>query len=88
MSKLNLEGAKEAVDVHASYWTDVEGLLLFLSYPNFNGGSLIHDPSVRLVESASPYVPPPPIDVPVMTVAIGSSIVILAAVGLTLKRRP
>jgi hypothetical protein len=83
----NLEGAKEAVDVQASYWTDGEGLLLFLAYPNFNGGSLIHDPSVHLVESASPYVPPTPIDLPVMTVAIGSSVVILVAVGLTLKRR-
>ena len=83
----NLEGAKEAVDVKASYWTDGEGLILFLAYPNFNGGSLIHDPSVRLLESASPYVPPTPLDIPVMTVAVGSSIVILAAIGLTLKRR-
>ena len=83
----HLNGSKEAVDVHASYWTDGEGLLLFLAYPNFNGGSIIHDPSVRLVESASPYVPPTPIDIPVMTVAVGSSIIILAAVGLTLKRR-
>ena len=83
----HLNGSKEAVDVHASFWTDGEGLLLFLAYPNFNGGSIIHDPSVRLVESASPYVPPTPIDLPVMTVAIGSSIIILAAVGLTLKRR-
>jgi hypothetical protein len=83
----NLEGAKEAVDVKASYWTDGEGLLLFLAYPNFNGGLLIHDPSVRLIESASPYVPPTPIDVPVMTVAIGSSVVILVAAGMILKRR-
>jgi hypothetical protein len=84
----HLNGSKEAVDVQASYWTDGEGLLLFLAYPNFNGGSIIHDPSVRLVESASPYVPPTPIDLPVMTVAIGSSIVILGAAGLILKRRP
>ena len=83
----NLEGLKEAVDVQASYWTDGEGLLLFLAYPNFNGGALIHDPSVRLVESASPYVPPTPLDIPVMTIAVGSSVVILVAVGLTLKRR-
>ena len=84
----NLEGHKTAVDVHASYWTDGEGLLLFLSYPNFNGGSLIHDPSVRLVEGASPHVPGTPLNVPVMAVAIGSSVVILAAGGLILKRRP
>ena len=84
----HLNGSKEAVDVHASYWTDGEGLLLFLAYPNFNGGSIIHDPSVRLIESASLYTPPTPLDIPVMTVAVGSSIVILAAAGLILKRRP
>jgi hypothetical protein len=84
---VNLEGVKEPVDVQASYWTDGEGLLLFLAYPNFNGWTLIHDPSVRLIESASPYVPPTPIDLPVMTVAVGSSVIILAAIGLTLKRR-
>lgn len=83
----SLEGAKEAVDVQASYWTDGQGLLLFLAYPNFDGGSLIHDPSVRLIESASPYIPPTPFNIPVMTVAVGSSVIILAAIGLTLKRR-
>ena len=84
----HLNGSKEAVDVRASYWTDGDGLLLFLAYPNFNGGSIIHDPSVRFVESASLYTPPTPIDLPVMTVAIVSSIVILGAAGLILKRRP
>jgi len=84
----HLNGSKEGVDVHASYWTDGEGLLLFLAYPNFDGGSLIHDPSVRLVESASPYVPATPLNIPVMAVAIGSAIIILAAGGLMLKRRP
>ncbi len=84
----HLNGSKEAVDVHASYWTDGEGLLLFLAYPNFNGGSIIHDPSLRLIESSSLYTPPTPLNIPVMTVAIGSSVVILAAGGLMLKRRP
>lgn len=84
----HINGSKEAVDVHASYWTDGEGLLLFLAYPNFNGGSISHDPSVRLIESASPYVPGTPLNIPVMTVAVGSSVIILAAAGLILKRRP
>ena len=84
----HLNGSKEAVDVQASYWTDGDGLLLFLAYPNFNGGSIMHDPSVRLIESASPYVPDTPLDVPIMTVAIGSSVIILAAGGLILRRRP
>ncbi|MFW9793196.1 MAG: hypothetical protein ACFFEE_02750 [Candidatus Thorarchaeota archaeon] len=83
----HLNGSKEAVDVSASFWTDGKGLLLFLAYPNFNGGSILHDPSVRLIESVSPYVPPTPIDLPVMTVAIGSLAIILIAIGLTLKRR-
>ena len=86
----HLNGSKEAVDVSASYWTNGEGLLLFLSYPNFNGGSLMHDPSVRFIEGSSLYTPPTPLElnIPVMTVAVGSSIVILAAGGLILKRRP
>ncbi|MFW9926368.1 MAG: hypothetical protein ACFFDM_06320 [Candidatus Thorarchaeota archaeon] len=83
----HLNGSKEAVEVAASYWTDGNGLLLFLAYPNFNGGSILHDPSVQLVEGASPYVPPTPLDIPVMSVAIISSVIIVAAVGLTLKRR-
>lgn len=85
----HLNGSKEAVDVHASYWTDGQGLLLFLAYPNFNGGSILHDPSVRLIESSSLYTPPTPlnIDVPLMALSVGSSIVILAAAGLMLKRR-
>jgi hypothetical protein len=83
----HLNGSKEAVDVHASYWTDGEGLLLFLAYPNFNGGSIMHDPSVRFIESSSLYTPPTPIDLPVMAVAIGSSVVILAVAGLMVKRR-
>ncbi len=83
----HLNGSKEAVDVSASFWTDGNGLLLFLAYPNFNGGSILHDPSVRLIESASPYVPPTPLDVPVMSVAIISSVIIVVAVGFTLKRR-
>jgi hypothetical protein len=84
----HLNGSKDAVDVHASYWTDGEGLLLFLAYPNFNGGSMIHDPSVRLVDSAAPYIPATPLDIPVMVVAIGSAVIILAAAGLILKRHP
>ncbi len=83
----HLNGSKEAVDVSASFWTDGNGLLLFLAYPNFNGGSILHDPSIRLIESASPYIPPTPLDIPVMSAAIISSVIIVVAVGFTLKRR-
>ncbi|MFX1272318.1 MAG: hypothetical protein ACFFAX_11590 [Promethearchaeota archaeon] len=47
-------GSQEAVDVEASYWTNGNALLLFFSYPNFDGGSLLHDPSMRLAELAAP----------------------------------
>jgi hypothetical protein len=47
-------GSQEAVDVEASYWTNGNALLLFFSYPNFDGGSLLHDPSMRFVEPAAP----------------------------------
>jgi len=30
------------------------GLSVFLAYPNFGNGSLIHDPSIGLIEDAQP----------------------------------
>jgi len=47
-------GSKIAVDVGASYWTNGDGLLLFFAYPNFDGGSLMHDPSLGVIEGNSP----------------------------------
>jgi hypothetical protein len=40
-----------------------------------------------LIESASPYVPTTPLDIPVISVAVIASVIIVAAIGLTLKRR-
>jgi len=84
-----LNGSQVAVDVSASYWTDGNGLLLFFAYPNFDGGSILHDPSLGLIEGASPYTPPTgllnlPIEVYVL---IGVTIILLAGVGLAIRRR-
>lgn len=83
----HLNGSQEAVDVDASYWTDGSGLLLWLAYPNFDGGSILHDPSVRFIESAWPYVPTNPLDLPVVSFAVIGAVVLIAGIGLAKKRR-
>ncbi|TET07829.1 MAG: hypothetical protein E3J86_12195 [Candidatus Thorarchaeota archaeon] len=83
----HLNGSQEAVDVDASYWTNGDGLLLWLAYPYFDGGSILHDPSVRLIESASPYVPTNPIDLPVLFFAVIGAVVLIAGIGIAIKRR-
>jgi hypothetical protein len=82
----HLNGSQEAVDVDASYWTDGNGLLLWFAYPNFDGGSILHDPSVRLIESASPFTPPTGLLIEPYVV-IGITVVLIAGVGLAIKRR-
>ena len=85
----HLNGSQEAVDVSASYWTDGNGLLLFFVYPNFDGGSILHDPSLRLIEGASPFTPPGGLlDLPFESyVVIGITVVLIAGVGLAIRRR-
>lgn len=65
----------QAVNVTASYVATGEGLALYLSYPNFNGGSLIHDPSIGVIEGQSPVSPV--VDYALISVAV---IVIVAVV--------
>jgi hypothetical protein len=84
----HLNGSQEAVDVDASYWTDGNALLLFLAYPNFDGGSILHDPSLRLIEGASPFTPPSgPLNLLIESFAVIGAIVLIAGVGLAIKRR-
>jgi hypothetical protein len=47
-------GESEIVNVTASYVPTGMGLSLFLAYPNFGNGSILHDPSIGLVEGAGP----------------------------------
>ncbi len=75
------------VDVAASYWVDDSELYLFLAYPNFDGGSLIHDPSVKLLESAIPEVAQSWSPTLSNGVLIASGIIALAAIVVVLKRR-
>jgi hypothetical protein len=49
-------GETEIVNVTASYVPTGMGLSLFFAYPNFGNGSLLHDPSIGLIESAAPSV--------------------------------
>jgi len=85
----DLNGTETAVDVDASYWTDGHGLLLFFAYPNFDGGSILHDPSMRLLDSGTPVVQSPGIlNVPMETIAfIGVAAAIVVVAGLAIKRR-
>jgi hypothetical protein len=79
-------GTDSAVDVDASYWTDGTALLLFLAYPNFDGGSLLHDPSIGLVETADPIDDGTPLDVPVEAIAV-LTIAVIAIVGIAVVGR-
>lgn len=83
----HLNGSQEAVDVDASYWTDGSGLLLFLAYPYFDGGSILHDPSLRLIVSATPYISTNPLDLPVLSFAVIGAVVLIAGISLAIKRR-
>jgi hypothetical protein len=80
-----------AFDVEASFWTNGEGMLLFFAYPNFDGGSLIHDPSLGLVEDeaittthTTTQFPPIPPEILVVAVLF---IVAVTGVGLAFRRR-
>ncbi len=82
-------GSSTAVDVEASYWADGSALLLFLAYPNFDGGSILHDPSMKLVENSSPVpITPDVLEVPVeISAGIVIGIVALVLIGVAVKRR-
>jgi hypothetical protein len=45
-------GESEIVNVTASYVPTGNGLSVFLAYPNFGNGSILHDPSIGLIEGA------------------------------------
>jgi hypothetical protein len=85
----HLNGSETAVDVDASYWTDGKGFLLFLAYPNFDGGSILHDPSMRLVETGSPIAAPTGfLGVPIETISmIGIIAAVVVVAGIAVKRR-
>lgn len=76
-------GATDAVDVDVSYAPVGMGLAVYLAYPNFDNGTLVHDPSIGLYEGAAPP-PNPPVYV---SLALGIGAVAAVAVAAVLLRR-
>lgn len=76
-------GATEAVDVNATYIPTGVGVAIYLSYPNFDDGSLLHDPSIGLYPEGVPTIIGS-ID-PVLVTGIGA--VALIAILVVLVRR-
>jgi hypothetical protein len=78
-------GEQELVFVNASYVPTGAGVAVYLSYPNFNGGSILHDPSIGLYPGAAPLVG---IDPTVLLIGgIGGIVVLAITVGLVQRRR-
>ncbi|TFG31741.1 hypothetical protein EU527_11785 [Candidatus Thorarchaeota archaeon] len=76
-------GATEAVDVIVSYIPTGTGLAVYLAYPNFNGGSILHDPSIGLYSDGEPSTSEP-VD---LVLVIGIGVVALIAILLVLVRK-
>ncbi|MHA2263468.1 MAG: hypothetical protein ACXAEN_13825 [Candidatus Thorarchaeota archaeon] len=79
-----LGGDTEAVNVTASYTTTGMGLSLFLAYPNFGNGSILHDPSIGLVEGAGP-LSLFPLSMPITIAIIG--LAVFALVVVVIRKR-
>jgi hypothetical protein len=78
-------GETEAVNVSVSYVPTGMGLAVNFAYPNFDGGSLLHDPSIGLYESR--YVPVIPFS-PYVVLGIGFGVVLaLVVIALRVRRR-
>lgn len=82
---MTLPGApEEVVNVTASYLPTGNGLALYLAYPNFNGGSIVHDPSIGLYADQAPRGALPTELVFVAGIGI---VVVLIAVAAVIKKR-
>ena len=78
-------GEQEAVDVTASYIPTLHGLALYLAYPNFDNGSILHDPSIGLVEESAPQATTYSIDPSYLIAGIG--VVALVIIGVVVIRK-
>lgn len=76
-------GVTEAVPVNVSYVPTGTGLAVYLSYPYFDNGSILHDPSIGLYPEGAPYITSP-VDL-VLVAGIGA--VSLVAILVVLVRR-
>ncbi|MHA1485281.1 MAG: hypothetical protein ACTSPR_08190, partial [Candidatus Thorarchaeota archaeon] len=68
-----------------SYIPTGTGVAVYLAYPNFDNGSLLHDPSIGLNEGAAPSVGLTPTETLVLS-GIGA-VVVIAVVVILLRRR-
>ena len=78
-------GEQTAVNVTASYIPTMQGLALYLAYPNFDNGSILHDPSIGLVEEAAPQTTTYSIDSLYLIAGIG--VVALIIIGVIVIRK-
>jgi hypothetical protein len=78
-------GETETVNVTASYIPTGVGLAVYLAYPYFNDGTLLHDPSIGLIEEANPIVETP-FD-PTLLLGIGIVAVLAIIVVVAIKKR-
>ncbi|MHA1248194.1 MAG: hypothetical protein ACTSPE_12775 [Candidatus Thorarchaeota archaeon] len=78
-------GTTEAVNVTASYVPSGTGLAIYLAYPNFDDGTLLHDPSVGVYPEAAPLTEP--VGNTTLAVALGAVAVIAVAAFLVRRRR-
>jgi hypothetical protein len=77
-------GATEAVDVNATYVPTGVGTAVYLSYPYFDNGSILHDPSIGLYPEGAPMISEP-IDF-VLVAGIGAVAVVAVLIVLVRKK--
>lgn len=77
-------GIVETVDVSASYVVTGAGLSVYLSYPHFDGGSVLHDPSIGVYEESAP---PAGVVEPDYILIFGIGIIAILAIGVAFLRK-
>jgi hypothetical protein len=76
-------GETEAVNVTASYVPSGDGTAVYLAYPYFDDGSILHDPSIGLYPEAAPSI-----GIPINYVVVaGIGVVALLAILVVLVRK-
>jgi len=76
-----LGGATDAVNATVSYVPIGTGLAVYLAYPNFDNGTLVHDPSIGLYPDAAPLSNQP------FYIPLGIGVVAVVAIAAVLLRR-
>jgi hypothetical protein len=77
-------GETEAVNVTASYAPVGEGLAIYLAYPYFDNGSILHDPSIGLYEDGAPSISTP---VDLVLIAGVGGVALLAILVVLIRKK-